>query len=93
MLEKSDILPLFNCVWNKYFARVNPNKKAIRDRGWCPANKRLLTDPDILKTRVENPTSNAIVPANHSNERRLVANPPTSNAIVPADHSNERCLR
>jgi len=55
---------------------VYSNKKAIRDRGWYPANKMLLTDPEILKTKVADPTSNAIVPADHSN------------AIVPADHSN-----
>ena len=50
-LEKSDCLPLVNIVWPRSFGRSSTNSKAIADRGWYPCNRRLLTDPEILKTR------------------------------------------
>ena len=52
LLEKGDILPLFNRAWLKYFSKCHTNKKAIRDQGWYPANQCLLKDPKIMKTRV-----------------------------------------
>ena len=51
-LEKSDILPLINIIWSKSFGRIRTNRKAISDRGWNPLNRRLLYDPEILKTRI-----------------------------------------
>ena len=51
-LEKSDILPSINIIWSKSFGRIRTNKKAISDRGWNPLNRRLLYDPEILKTRI-----------------------------------------
>ena len=50
-LERSDIIPLINIIWERSFGNIQGNKKAIADRGWYPANKRLLTNPDILATR------------------------------------------
>ena len=50
-IEKSDAIPLFNICWYKSFAKTCSNQRAIRDRGWNPANRRLLTDPEILKTK------------------------------------------
>ena len=59
-LSKGDILPLVNIIWDSSFGRVVTNMKAIRERGWNPANRCLLTDPDIMKTRiVESTTTNA----------------------------------
>jgi hypothetical protein len=51
VIEKSDIVPLTNLVWPLSFGRVLTNRTAIRDRGWVPANRILLLDPEILKTR------------------------------------------
>ena len=51
-LNKGDILPLVNKVFNLSFGQKDSNSKAIRNRGWNPANYCLLTDPEILKTRV-----------------------------------------
>ena len=42
---------LFNLAWSKSFASVRNKQKAILDRGWYPANYRLLTDTDIMKTK------------------------------------------
>ena len=50
-LEKSDMLPLINRIWPLSFGSVDTNKQAIRDRGWNPLNRCLLTDPEIIKTR------------------------------------------
>jgi len=75
-LEKSDILSLFNIVWNKSFGRKRTNTKAIRDRGWNPANHRLLTDPGIIKTRM----ATSVTPP-HSNE--LALSPEANSTIAP----------
>ena len=50
-IEKSDILPLINLIWPRSFGRRNTNQQAISDCGWNPLNRRLLTDPEILKTK------------------------------------------
>ena len=52
-LEKSDILPLVNKVWQRSFADKEGNSKAIRERGWNPLNYVLLTDKEILNTKPE----------------------------------------
>ena len=71
VLSKNDILPLVNLVWDLSFGRVRTNKKAISDRGWNPANHRLLTDPDILKSKVLN------------TEPHYLIIPPTTKQILP----------
>ena len=57
-LEKSDCLPLLNIIWSRSFGRKATNKKAIADRGWNPCNRRLLTDPEILKTKTNATATN-----------------------------------
>ncbi len=47
-LEAYDIIPLINVAWEKSFARVNTNKKAIADRGWFPPTMKVLTDPKLF---------------------------------------------
>jgi hypothetical protein len=51
VIEKSDAIPLVNITWTLSFARVDTNKKAIVNRGWYPANRMLLLDAEILKTK------------------------------------------
>ena len=78
LIEKSDIIPLVNCVWPLSFARIITNKTAIRDRGWFPANRMLLLDPEILKTKAssrdqqtateERPPPNVIAVNNQQND-------------------------
>lgn len=43
----SDIIPMIVYAWNRSFARVRTNKKAIMERGWLPYNRVLLLDPEI----------------------------------------------
>ena len=47
----SDIIPLLNSAWPKSFARIEPTKRAIVERGWNPLNYSLLLHPEILKTK------------------------------------------
>ena len=47
----TDLMPIVNSAWKRSFRRVEKNRNAISDRGWCPLNKALLLDPDILASR------------------------------------------
>ena len=49
-LKPTDLIPLINVAWEKSFARVQQNKKAIAERGWNPLNYNLLTNPDLRAT-------------------------------------------
>ena len=53
-IEATDIIPLVNIAWSKSFARADKIRNAIADRGWNPANRKLLTHPEILKTKTVN---------------------------------------
>ena len=33
-IDKNDLMLLINIAWNKSFARVDKNRRAIVDRGW-----------------------------------------------------------
>jgi hypothetical protein len=79
-IAKSDAIPLINLVWQKSFARKSTNKNAIRDRGWYPANRKLLQDPKILKTKTLSTTRTDIPPnpmnlPDGSDGRRTNSNP------------------
>ena len=55
--HKHDIVPLVNLAWKESFARKEKNLKAIIDRGWYYLDMRLLKDPDILKSKIEERTT------------------------------------
>ena len=86
-LNKSDALPIVNLIWPRCFGKVHTNKKAIRDRGWCPANYRLLTDPEVLRTKSE-VTSTATPTVNtthvHDSSTTITATPTVNTTIVHA---------
>ena len=46
----TDISPMINHAWERSFAQVESNKKAISDRGWSPLNYNLLTNKQNLPT-------------------------------------------
>jgi hypothetical protein len=46
-IAKSDAIPLINLVWPTLFARTSTNKNAIHDRGWYPANWKLLLEVPV----------------------------------------------
>ena len=46
----TDIIPIINYAWDKSFARLYPNQKAIVARGWSPLNYNLLTHKQIQPT-------------------------------------------
>ena len=41
-LLSTDIIPIINKAWENLFSEVEPNKKAIVERGWSPYNINLL---------------------------------------------------
>ena len=51
-LSKTDIVPLVIRAWALSFGRIQPNKIAIARRGWGPLNRALLTNKEILKTKI-----------------------------------------
>ena len=50
--QRSDILPLVFQAWDQSFARQKQNLSATLDRGWYHIDRRLLKDPEILRTKV-----------------------------------------
>jgi hypothetical protein len=50
-LERSDIVRIVNIAWQKSFARVDTNLKAIAERGWGPLNYVLLDHPELQETK------------------------------------------
>jgi hypothetical protein len=46
-LKRSDIVRIVNVAWQKSFARVDTNLKAIAERGWPPLNYVLLDHPEL----------------------------------------------
>ncbi len=84
VIAKSDAIPLINLVWPKSFARKTTNQKAIRDRGWYPANRKLLHDPEILKTKTIGSTAD-IPPANNqaADESNTTTHNPTDPGTQP----------
>jgi hypothetical protein len=53
-LVPTDIIPLVVYSWQKSFAVVDTNKKAICDRGWYPLNRILLLEPVLRETMTPN---------------------------------------
>ena len=49
-IDKTDLMLLINIAWNKSFARIDKNRKAIADRGWGPYNRNILTLSHIRAT-------------------------------------------
>ena len=53
-----DIIPLVNKIFHKAYGNVPANKKAVADRGWYPANRKLLEHPSLIPDEEEAPPSN-----------------------------------
>jgi len=51
-LLRTDVIPIVNYAWERSFARVQSNLKAIQDRGWGPLNKILLSHPEIIGIKI-----------------------------------------
>jgi len=50
-VETYEIVIVVNAAWEKSFARVEQNKKAIAARGWHPLTRNLLDHPEIAETK------------------------------------------
>jgi hypothetical protein len=57
-VETYEIVVVVNAAWEKSFARVECNKKAIAVRGWNPLTRNLLDHPEIAETK-DNDQENA----------------------------------
>jgi hypothetical protein len=49
-LERSDIVRIVNIAWQKSFARVETNKRAIAARGWGSLNYSMFDHPELQET-------------------------------------------
>ena len=49
-IEPTDIIPMINYAWDRSFANIAGNKKAILERGWFPFNRNLLLDSNLRST-------------------------------------------
>jgi hypothetical protein len=54
VFHPTDIIPIINYAWLHSFACKDNNKTAIIARGWNPCNYALLTDKEILRTKIVN---------------------------------------
>ena len=58
-LSPTDAAPLINLIFHELYRKVSSNLKAVADRGWHPANRKLLKQPSPLDdstTPKPNPT-------------------------------------
>jgi len=46
-IEVNEIMVLINYVWEKSFARVESNRKAISERGWYYLNRNILLNTQL----------------------------------------------
>jgi hypothetical protein len=50
-VERHDIVGVIHRAWNESFAKVESNKRAIRNRGWGPLNFTLLDHPELQQEK------------------------------------------
>lgn len=62
VLSPTDIIPLLNKIFHKSYGTEKSNLKAVADRGWYPANWKLIDHPSLVDDTVESPTVVAGVP-------------------------------
>ena len=54
-------MPLVNNIFYKCYGNVASNRKAGADRGWFPANRKLVEHPDIKEeTKTQNSTEQVV---------------------------------
>ena len=82
-LTRTDIIPIVNYAWDRSFARIRTNLKAIRDRGWGPLNQVLLSHPDIINGSVNDNDISALVTSYECCQDL----PSTTNCIISTDTS------
>ena len=69
-LLRTDVIPIVNYAWDRSFSKKHTNLQAIRDRGWGPLNKILLSHPEISSNKINgssNQGCNTVVDTNEIN--------------------------
>ena len=96
-LRPTDLIPLINIAWNKSFARIDTNRKAIAARGWNPLNYHLLMDPELRATmtasEIQNESCKIILPSSMkpnqvSASSSSINNETSSTSDAPPDSHN-----
>jgi len=77
-----------NAAWEKSFARVQCNKKAIATRGWNPLTRNLLDHPEIAETKDQEENPNTV--ASTLNFGAGVANKVMVDILQNIDRENVR---
>jgi hypothetical protein len=57
-MKPTGIIPIVMYAWNRSFAVLTNNQKAIRERGWYPCTRSILTHPSVLRTKRQSADSN-----------------------------------
>ena len=90
-LLPTDIIPCINYAWDRSFAQVELNKKAIADRGWGPLNYNLLCHHDLkatmTKSECEELYSMMKSNHNHPNSIYLFSQATTISDLTKSDSS------
>jgi hypothetical protein len=71
-LERHDVVGLVHRAWNKSFARVDSNKKAIANRGWGPLTYNLLDHPELKQQNKKDIVEAAYNNCRMSNNNQLI---------------------
>ena len=52
-----DIMPLLNKIFHKSYGNLAGNLKAVSDRGWYPANSKLVEHPSLIDDETSEPAA------------------------------------
>lgn len=83
IFKPTDVMPLTNKAWRRSFGDTTKGVKALSKRGWNPCNRMLLTEKDVLKTKLATDTE-------MENADTLVLNVDTGTAADIVDMLKER---
>ena len=50
-LQKTNLIPIVNYSWDRSFGIAKNNQEAQLKRGWNHINRKLLVDPDAIRTK------------------------------------------
>ena len=88
-LQHTDIITFVNYAWNRSFARIDQNQKAIRERGWGPLNQILLSHPEIVTSKNIASTQEVSLPTLESDDTStLSSSSPTPQKGIDIEELN-----
>ena len=87
-IRKTDVIPIVNYCWDRSFAKVKSNQKAIAERGWNPLNYYILDSPELNASTSSNETNTPTPPPTTDSPRPNVIIANDNQSIVSPLSSN-----